>query len=209
MSARRNLTTTVDRYRRGALVVLEGPDRVGKSTQVEQLAHLLRQRGRSVLVSREPGGDALGEAIRTMVLASHLHPWTEIFLFLAGRARHLDEVIEPALAHGELVLLDRYTPSTLVYQGAELGDEVVAELCSLPVFRTPELTIILDRELPLAELEASDRFESTGLAGWQVRRSRYLSFSHRFGWTTVSGEGSEEEVVLRLLDVLTAAGIIE
>jgi len=189
--------------------VLEGPDRVGKSTQVEHLAQLLTQRGMSVLVSREPGGDALGEAIRTMVFAPNLDPWTELFLFLAGRARHLDEVIEPALTHGELVLLDRYTPSTLVYQGAELGDEVVVQLCSLPVFRTPDLTIILDRELPLVELEASDRFESSGLTGWHERRSRYLSLSHRFGWPTVSGEGSQDEVALRLLEVLTSMGIIE
>jgi dTMP kinase len=144
-----------------------------------------------------------------MVFASDLDPWTELFLFLAARSRHLDEVIEPALAAGKLVLLDRYIPSTLVYQGAKLGEEVVAQLCLLPVFRAPELTIILDRKLPLVELEALDRFESSGLAVWHERRSRYLSLSHHFGWSTVLGDGSQAEVTLRLLETLMSKGIIE
>lgn len=189
--------------------MLEGPDRVGKSTQVERLADLLAERGRAVLVSREPGGDRFGEAIRTMVFSADLDQWTLLFLFLAARSRHLNQVIEPALAAGQLVLLDRYTPSTLVYQGAELGEEVVAKLCQQPVFRAPDLTIILDRELPLTELEVSDRFERSGLSGWHQRRSHYLSLSDRYGWSTISAEGSQEEITQRLVDALISNGIVE
>lgn len=207
MNARLSSITIVDDRQSGVLVVLEGPDHVGKSTQVERLAQWFRQRKRSVCVSREPGGDALGETIRTMLLGESVDGWTELFLFLAGRARHLNEVIEPALCRGELVILDRYTPSTLVYQGAVLGEEVVLQLASLPVFRRPEITIILDCAAPLEALDSLDRFELSGLAGWHERRARYQSLARRFGWVLLSGDGPPESVTERLVGVLAREGI--
>ncbi|WP_298210321.1 dTMP kinase [Ferrimicrobium sp.] len=192
----------MDDHHRGALVVLEGPDRVGKSTQVERLAQWFRGRGRSVSVSREPGGDALGEAIRTMLLGESVDGWTELFLFLAVRARHLSSVIEPALSRGELVILDRYTPSTLVYQGAQLGEELVTQLATLPVFREPDATIVLDCREPLAALDSADRFEHSGLTGWHERRNGYRALARRHGWLLISGDGPPELVTKRLVETL-------
>jgi dTMP kinase len=191
----------------GLLVVIEGPDRVGKSTQVLRLADELGDRGLSICLSREPGGDDVGEALRSLIIGTRVDPWTELFLFLAGRTRHLAAVIEPALGAGQLVLLDRYTPSTLVYQGALIGDEPVVRLAQLPVFRVPNLTILLDRDKPLGALDATDRFEELGVDEWHRRRARYRSFAQRFGWTVVSGEGSEREVTERLLGLLRGKGI--
>lgn len=209
MNAGLNSTTIVASSGvRGSLVVIDGPDRVGKSTQVARLARRLEEEGRAVKVSREPGGDQVGEALRTVILETQLDPWTELLLFLAGRARHLAEVVEPALRGGELVLLDRYTPSTLVYQGAMLGDVVVGELTSLPVFLVPNVTVILDCVNPLAAFDDADRFERRGLRAWEERRSRYLSFARQFGWIVVSGDGPEQAVTDRLLAVLSSRGML-
>lgn len=145
---------------RGALLVLEGGEGVGKTTQWERLAQLLRETGRDVLALREPGGTPPGDAIRTLLLDPEgaLAPETEALLFAASRAELLSRAVRPALVRGAIVLLDRYLLSTYVYQGAARGLDPAA-LRAINAFATggliPDLTLLLT--LPLDEARARAR----------------------------------------------------
>ncbi|MGH3002829.1 MAG: dTMP kinase [Gaiellaceae bacterium] len=117
-------------YRR-MFITFEGVDGSGKSTQADLLAEWLRERGRIVLATREPGGTAVGEAVRDLLLhGGELAPWTEAALFAAARAEHVERAIRPALERGEDVISDRYLDSSVAYQGIArgLGEERVLEL---------------------------------------------------------------------------------
>jgi dTMP kinase len=109
--------------RKGLFIVLEGPDKSGKSTQARLLVAALKAAGRPVLHTREPGGTAAAEAIRKVLLDPRLHvsPTAELFLYEASRAQHTDEVLRPALAAGKVVVCERYTMSTDAYQGVARG----------------------------------------------------------------------------------------
>jgi dTMP kinase len=112
-------------------VTFEGLDGSGKSTQAELLAVWLREQGREVLATREPGGTSVGEAVRELVLhGEELAPWTEAALFAAARAEHVERAIRPALESGADVVSDRYLDSSVAYQGIArgLGEERVLEL---------------------------------------------------------------------------------
>jgi dTMP kinase len=112
-------------------VTFEGLDGSGKSTQAELLAAWLRSEGRTVLSTREPGGTAVGEAVRDLVLhGGELSPWTEAALFAAARAEHVEVAIRPALERGEDVVCDRYLDSSVAYQGIArgLGESRVLDL---------------------------------------------------------------------------------
>ena len=118
---------------RGKFITFEGLDGVGKSTQLEKLASWLRQRGLDVITTREPGGTALGEKMRAVLLSSRtsgLSPHAELALMFADRAQHVEEQILPALERGRWVLCDRFTDSSEAYQGGgrELGSDLVLEL---------------------------------------------------------------------------------
>ena len=138
--------------RRGKFITLEGLDGTGKSTQLRRLAAALREAGHTVVETREPGGTATGEKIRKVLLdsgTSELSPRAEMALMFASRAQHIAEVIEPALAHGSIVLCDRFTDSTEAYQGSgrKLGSEAVLELHRLVCGGLqPDLTILLDSD---------------------------------------------------------------
>jgi len=134
---------------RGKFITFEGLDGVGKSTQLENLATHLRERGIEVITTREPGGTALGEKLRSVLLSSRtsgLSPLAELALMFADRAQHIDEQILPALQRGHWVLCDRFTDSSEAYQGGgrELGSEAVLQLHkTLCHDLQPDLTILM------------------------------------------------------------------
>ena len=101
----------------GTFISFEGIDGAGKSTHIARVAELFRQAGRAVVLTREPGGTPLSEKLRELVLHEPMDPLTEALLMFAARREHLVQVIEPALARGDVVLCDRFTDATFAYQG--------------------------------------------------------------------------------------------
>jgi dTMP kinase len=133
---------------RGLFVAFEGGDGAGKTTQVTALRDWLTEQGYDVLVTRQPGGTDLGRAIRDLVLhGEHVSPRAEALLFAADKAHHADTLVRPALDAGRMVITDRYTDSSIAYQGAgrDLG---VAEITRLQHWAVadllPDLTVVLD-----------------------------------------------------------------
>lgn len=142
-------------------ISLEGVDGSGKSTQAVILADALRERGHEVVHVREPGGTALGEAVRDVVLGPDpMSPWAEAYLFAAARAQLVREVVEPSLARGAWVVADRFLDSSLAYQGAArgLGIAEVAAINGAAIGEfMPDLTIILDIPPGAASDRRADR----------------------------------------------------
>ena len=116
----------------GRFLSFEGIDGAGKSTHIEPIADYLRQRGLTVVVTREPGGTELADALRDWLLRHEMSARTEALLAFAARRDHIERVIEPALAAGQWVLCDRFTDSTFAYQGAgrSLGEAAIATLAN-------------------------------------------------------------------------------
>ncbi len=154
---------------RGAFIVLEGIDGCGKTTQAGLLAAWLGEQGYDVVLTRQPGGTPEGEQLRALVLSPEheITPEAELFLYLADRSLHVTQVIRPALAGGRVVVCERYTDSTLAYQGYGRGLEV-GLLRRLNEMATgglrPDLTIVLDIPAGAARLDEArlDRLESSG-----------------------------------------------
>lgn len=161
---------------KGLFISFEGIDGAGKSTHVDALAAALRARGRTVVLTREPGGTPLAEKLRALALNDPMDPLTEALLMFAARRDHLLQVIEPALARGEAVLCDRFTDATFAYQGAGRGFDldVLATLerwvqsvpaLAAPRLRQPDLTVWFDLDPAvaaqrLAGARVPDKFES-------------------------------------------------
>ena len=150
----------------GLFITLEGVSGAGKTTQARRLAEELRRRGRRVVVTRDPGGTRAGEAIRGLLLEQDepLCPEAEIALFFADRAQNLAEVVRPALARGDIVVGDRFTDSTLAYQGHARGlgtERILAVDRGVTGGFRPHLTLVLDlpAEAGLRRLERPDRIE--------------------------------------------------
>lgn len=164
---------------RGLFISFEGIDGAGKSTHIAGLAEAFRGQGRTVTLTREPGGTPLAEKLRAMVLADAMDPLTESLLVFAARRDHLLSVIEPALARGDVVLCDRFTDATFAYQGGGRGfdlgvlgtlEQWVQSTPSVEGgrLRQPDMTVWFD--LPpetaaarLADARAPDRFEAQPL----------------------------------------------
>jgi dTMP kinase len=154
---------------RGKFITLEGLDGAGKSTHLDWLARFLAGRGIAARVTREPGGTALGERLRELVLHAEvpLHPETETLLIFAARREHLDKVIAPALAQGAWVLCDRFTDATYAYQSGGSGvswEQVAALERWTQRGLEPDLTLLFDLAprtacLRVARDKAPDRFE--------------------------------------------------
>jgi dTMP kinase len=153
----------------GRFITIEGGDGAGKSTLIERLYQALSSSGADVVKTRAPGGTKIGEAIRELILHRRdcaIGSRCELFLYLADRAQHVEEVIAPALTAGKTVLCDRYNDSTLAYQGSARGldETLVRSLCHAATQGlTPDLTLYLDLDPQLGRqrLQGSqDRIES-------------------------------------------------
>ncbi len=170
---------------KGCFVTFEGVDGAGKTTQLEWARQFLTQLGRSLTVTREPGGTKIGEALRSVLLDAKesIHPETEALLMFAARREHIDEVIWPALRRGDVVLCDRFTDATFAYQGGGSGvDAGKLEALERWVHADlqPDLTLYFDLPVDVArqridaEREA-DRFERESKEFFQRVRSAYLA----------------------------------
>jgi dTMP kinase len=165
----------------GRFITFEGIDGAGKSTHIEPLAAWLRGQGHDVVVTREPGGTALAESLRALVLHEAMDPLTEALLVFAARRDHLQQQIEPALARGATVLCDRFTDASFAYQGGGRGfsADVLATLEHwVQQGRQPDLTLWFD--LPAATAaerraaaRAPDRFERQDEAFFERVRRGY------------------------------------
>jgi dTMP kinase len=153
--------------KRGRFITFEGPEGSGKSTQLRMLAQRLRDSGKRVFETAEPGGTRIGTQIRRVLLDAQnqeMRPTTELLLMFACRAQNVDEWILPALAEGQIVLSDRFTDSTLVYQGIArgLGSEVVYEVDRIACRGlAPDLTLVIDIETEAGLKRARARNQQT------------------------------------------------
>jgi dTMP kinase len=170
----------------GLFISFEGIDGAGKSTHIALVARLFREAGRAVVLTREPGGTPLSEKLRELVLHEPMDALTEALLMFAARREHLVQVIEPALARGDVVLCDRFTDATFAYQGGGRGFDwqVLAQLermvQALPdgALRQPELTVWFDLDPQiaaqrLASARVPDKFESQPVDFFAAVRSGY------------------------------------
>lgn len=162
----------------GVFISFEGIDGAGKSTHIEGLAQAFRACGRSVTLTREPGGTPLAEKLRTLVLNDPMDAMTEALLVFAARRDHLQQLIEPALARGDVVLCDRFTDATFAYQGSGRGFEPailgllerwVQALPATSTLRQPDLTVWFDLDPAiaaqrLAGARVPDKFEAQPVA---------------------------------------------
>jgi dTMP kinase len=168
----------------GLFIAFEGGDGAGKSTQVALLRDALQAAGRTVTVTRQPGGTDLGHQIRDLVLhGAHVAPRAEALLFAADKAHHVDQLIRPALDRGEVVLTDRYTDSSVAYQGAgrDLGAQEIHDLNMWAVDElVPDLTVIVDvsaQEGRRRRGEVHDRLEAEADAFHEAIRAHFLAMA--------------------------------
>jgi dTMP kinase len=172
--------------KRGKFITLEGGEGVGKTTNLTFIKDYLQQQNRAVTVTREPGGTALAEKIRHLVLdidGESISDTTELLLMFAARAQHIQHVIEPALARGDWVLCDRFTDATYAYQGG--GRKVsIATIALLEQLvqgdLRPDLTLLLDAPIEIGmeraqKRAAFDRFEAEKISFFTGVRDMYLS----------------------------------
>jgi dTMP kinase len=199
----------------GLFISFEGIDGAGKSSHLETLAEAFRKQGRAVTVTREPGGTPLAEKLRTLVLNDPMDPLTEALMMFAARRDHLMQVIEPALARGDVVLCDRFTDATFAYQGGGRGFdwsvlsalEQWVQATPAKALRQPDLTVLfqLDPAVAarrLAGARVPDKFEAQPIeffarvAGGYERRAaespaRFLRISadqpREVVWSEVQG----------------------
>jgi dTMP kinase len=167
---------------RGKFITFEGIDGAGKSTHIESVRAFLVAKGKSVVMTREPGGTELGEAIRSLFLGRSMSPRSEALLVFAARREHLERVVWPALDRGDWVLCDRFTDATFAYQGGgrELGFETIAALAEWvhPGFIS-DLTLLFDLTPDAAHDRVAqrgelDRIESEAAEFHRRVRDAYL-----------------------------------
>ena len=208
----------------GLFITFEGIDGAGKSSHIDTLAQALRAVGRSVTLTREPGGTPLAEKLRALLLHEDMDALTETLLVFAARRDHLRCVIEPALARGEAVLCDRFTDATFAYQGAGRGFDLgvltyMEQLAQTglsmepDLMRNPDLTLWFD--VPpevaaerLASARAPDRFEAEPAAFFtRVARGyaeRAAAAPRRFA--RLEGAQTREQVAAQMLAVVAGRG---
>jgi dTMP kinase len=185
-------------------ITFEGIDGSGKSTQMRLLAERLRSEGRSVVENAEPGGTAIGVQIRRILLDAknqELYPTAELLLYFASRAQAVDELVRPALAEGRIVLSDRWTDSTLVYQGCGrgLGADTVRTLDRIACRGlVPDLTLIVDIDLDTSLARA--RVRNTESESSETRMDEQSVEFHRRVRDAYHTLAAEEPGRIRLVD---------
>jgi dTMP kinase len=212
---------------RGKFITIEGLDGCGKSTQLEKLAAVLRADGLPVVVTREPGGTAMGEKVRHVLLdtgTSNLSPLAELALMFASRAQHIKEIIQPALMEGKVVLCDRFTDSSEAYQGGgrKLGSDPVRALHRILCGNLqPDLTILMNSDVAASVERArrrnrartveskraesdENRFEQESRAFFGRVRAAYLVIAQREPQrvAVVDARGSAEETHGQILSLV-------
>lgn len=202
----------------GIFISFEGGEGAGKSTQVRRLAAMLESLGRKVVQTREPGGSKGAEQIRTLLVTGASDRWsgmTEALLNFAARSDHLDRVIRPALARGEIVICDRFSDSTMAYQGYAqgVGAAPISALTDIVVEETrPDLTIIMDLpvEVGLARAaargEGEDRYEKMGHAFHEALRAAFLDIAARAPkrCVVIDATATEDEIADQIKSVIAA-----
>lgn len=213
----------MSRMQTGLFISFEGIDGAGKSSHIDALAQAFTQAGRQVVRSREPGGTPLAEKLRDIVLHDAMDPLCEALLVFAARRDHLNQVIEPALQRGEVVLCDRFTDATFAYQGAGRGFDwqVLTQLehwvQAMPQggLRQPDVTVwfALDPRIAAQRLSAArlpDRFESQTLAFFQSVHQGYADRAHadptRF--VKIDASAQLEDVRESVLQALLSRGYL-
>ena len=202
---------------KGFFITFEGIDGSGKSTQIQNLAKFLEDHGFDIIITREPGGSIGGEEIRNLLLQGGVDRWsaeTEILLFTAARRDHLERIILPALQDGKIVICDRFTDSTRMYQGMRgpklrgLVDRLTKEVINCD----PDLTIIIDID-PEISLEraksrktAEERFEDFGVDLQKKMRRGFLDLSQEFSSriAVVNGQQSVDELAKEIFSLVKA-----
>ncbi len=204
---------------KGLFISFEGPDGTGKTTQLKNVVAALRAQGYEVLESREPGGTIMAEKVRNIVLDPELpiNNITEVLLFSAARSEHVEKVIAPAVKAGKIVLCDRFTDSTLVYQGLTRGLKVdeLGELRQLNAFASngivPDMTLLLDGRPEVLAIRrdargVSDRYENKGLDFQHSLRNGFLALAEAEPERikVINAEGTQEEVQELIMQKITA-----
>lgn len=204
---------------KGLFITFEGIDGAGKSTQLHLAAQALRAQGYEVVETREPGGTVLAEKVRELVLDATLPMTaeTQTLLYLAARSEHVDKLIRPALEAGKIVLCDRFSDSTLVYQGLAQG-QTLAEVDKLRKLNSfachglaPDLTLLFDGR-PQALLQrrqargVSDRYELQGLDFQEQLREGFLTIAKAEPQRVcvIAAEAAQEAVTAEVMQRLNA-----
>src|SRR6266849_4082576 len=207
---------------RGRFITFEGIDGTGKTTQIHILAERLRQQGREVLETVEPGGTALGNQIRRILLDSahqDPRPIAEMLLFFASRAQNVEQCILPALSTGKIVLCHRFTDSTLAYQGDArgLGEDTVLTLDRIACHGlTPDLTLLIDLDLDTGLARMHKR--NSDAAGTETRmddqsfefhrkvREAYLRLAKQYAgrFRIIDGRGAPDHVAAKVWESVAA-----
>jgi dTMP kinase len=207
---------------RGPFITFEGIDGSGKTTQMRLLAERLRREGRDVFEAVEPGGTAVGAQIRRVLLDSanqDLRPTAELLLYFASRAQNVEQCILPALSQGKIVLCDRFTDSTLAYQGYArgLGEDIVLTLDRIACHGlSPDLTLLVDVDLETGLARAQVRNAGTGATETRMDdqaiefhrkvRAAYLDLAkkHATRFRVIDGRGTPESVAARVWESVAA-----
>ncbi len=210
---------------KGIFITLEGPEGSGKSTQGERLSAYLKRKGLEVLCTREPGGTRIGEKLREILLSPRnrgMSPLTELLLYLASRAQHVEEVVRPALAQGKAVISARFSDSSLAYQGYGRGldKQLIRKMNQVATGGLkPDLTILLDIDIPQGLKRAraggkGDRLEQEAREFHQRVREGYLKLAKRnpkrIKIVKVKGSiGQVQERIRHYVDELVGVRFIE
>ena len=202
---------------KGYFISFEGIDGSGKSTQIQKLAEFLEARDFDIVITREPGGSKGGEEIRNLLLQGNVDRWsaeTEILLFTAARRDHLERIILPALEEGKVVICDRFTDSTRMYQGMRGVNlrNLVDTLNEKVIKFDPDLTIVIDinPEISLKRAKSrkivEERFEDFGVDLQMKMRKGFLELAKEFGnrIEVVNGQQSIDKLAQDICSLVKA-----